>query len=1407
MKSPNSNLNPDHAALTLVQSLKINFLTNNPEDLPKKISDLNLTIDFNGNIISFARNVDQNAGQKFEFIQTEEDLDPINCKLHKINNVELRYAIFQNKSDQDIFDYVDSVLNEQARTIFNSNLSKKSSGRRYLVLEFHQDNFDYMTIKDLRRGANGRKSGKKFKMKYAPVSQKNQTKKQIAAGNNNNNNNEIPESTSIQNQNIPSSQNSRQVQQRDDDETSLPTGWKAGKDHSGRTIYWDTETKRSTLNRYDMIKMSMKRQQRKEKIIAESVSERQSYDYQPQDRRVSLADLDQNDEIKSIEQMSPRRSRAHENITAIPEESEDIAGPSTQGITITTEDKPYQATTTVVQKNKFQKTIISDETHQQLNTSLKDRVAKRSQTFSRKAVKSRNRKGTEETFRGSMKQLKNITDFQSMEHDSNYQTIGQCNDLANLLDRYKQRDKGLREIELEHHLSMSNLTSGSGEMADLDQDQNNICKSNPELATKLQNKVNTNTDSAVRLPSDDSDLSQALSDLQLNEQIEVDESEESSSHHTDSEILTGNQSDNQVKIPVNKQTSVDSTTNQNSKLPTKATKMSIKVNRVEKNDIAAHEKISQSNLSANKNKYGLRKTKSVTSLPISNKSHSLTDLSSHYSGFNIPMKQEELDLENEDIITVDMVQEKIFDFVSSYRYFEDLTNASEQLKAAYKSPVLKQIILETRSVSQKRMKEKIRAYEKANKEFTPTMNQQIKKLEENREFFFKYMNHADFLVFANLLRDLDREPKLPIGWSKTNQGQPPNQKIVYIDDNSKSTTFFNPNIYFTLEKFDMKKFKEMLEKHSSSKQSSGDMFKSSESNFNNNNYDLHDINSNTHHQTNDDNNDNDPFDNMSSAENSEQASPTNEPTNNHNNNNDETDINENNRDAYDLLTEEERIVLFFTHPNSLDIIRENYPNYDENNALKSIVETIRSHGLPAYRRIISSDSLSFQFSLMMSVLDEVIRNTDLFNYNQAVEANNSDPNSETVRTLARPINSTRRRTKETNSNELQNKQANFYKKLKELKYGQSKMKLCLQNVPRKHIANAVKGAIIKAKPVVLQRCKMQIQFEGEEGIDFSGPLREMFYLVSKETFDPYKELFEYASDNQYTVQVASQVTINGELTPKIKDWFKFSGRLIGLALLHRVLLDVYFSRIFYRALLQQSYKLDDMMSIDESSYKSFKWILDNDIDELDLGLDFTADTEILGGYTITKELKDGGSEIAVTESNKQEYVDLLVRWRADFGRREAMNEIIKGFNDVLPISLVSSFFSPAELELVLCGVAEIDVDDWRHNSEYRDGYGLESQTIKDFWSILKKDFSNEERVKLLQFVTGSSGLPYEGFKGLRGPNGIKLFCVQRWGNPKVDLPRSHTCFNRIDLPDYKNRTVLLKKLRFAIHETAGFNLE
>ena len=80
------------------------------------------------------------------------------------------------------------------------------------------------------------------------------------------------------------------------------------------------------------------------------------------------------------------------------------------------------------------------------------------------------------------------------------------------------------------------------------------------------------------------------------------------------------------------------------------------------------------------------------------------------------------------------------------------------------------------------------------------------------------------------------------------------------------------------------------------------------------------------------------------------------------------------------------------------------------------------------------------------------------------------------------------------------------------------------------------------------------------------------------------------------------------------------------------------------------------------------------------------------------------------------------------------------------------------------------------------------------------------KLQFLQFVTGTTQVPYEGFSGLRGPNGPKPFCIEQLGN-KTDLPRAHTCFNRIDLPNYMNLALMTKKINYAIRETAQFGLE
>ena len=117
---------------------------------------------------------------------------------------------------------------------------------------------------------------------------------------------------------------------------------------------------------------------------------------------------------------------------------------------------------------------------------------------------------------------------------------------------------------------------------------------------------------------------------------------------------------------------------------------------------------------------------------------------------------------------------------------------------------------------------------------------------------------------------------------------------------------------------------------------------------------------------------------------------------------------------------------------------------------------------------------------------------------------------------------------------------------------------------------------------------------------------------------------------------------------------------------------------------------------------------------------------------------------------------------------------------------------------------------FRFTRKYFSFLGLYSQSFERWVKVWKLNFSEiiilEEKLQFLQFVTGTTQVPYEGFSGLRGPNGPKPFCIEQLGN-KTDLPRAHTCFNRIDLPNYMNLALMTKKINFAIRETAQFGLE
>ncbi|XP_064884312.1 NEDD4-like E3 ubiquitin-protein ligase WWP2 isoform X1 [Columba livia] len=339
--------------------------------------------------------------------------------------------------------------------------------------------------------------------------------------------------------------------------------------------------------------------------------------------------------------------------------------------------------------------------------------------------------------------------------------------------------------------------------------------------------------------------------------------------------------------------------------------------------------------------------------------------------------------------------------------------------------------------------------------------------------------------------------------------------------------------------------------------------------------------------------------------------------------------------------------------------------------------------------------------------------------------------------------------------------------------------------------------IMNMKPYDLRR-RLYIIMRGEEGLDYGGIAREWFFLLSHEVLNPMYCLFEYAGKNNYCLQINPASSIN----PDHLTYFRFIGRFIAMALYHGKFIDTGFTLPFYKRMLNKRPTLKDLESIDPEFYNSIIWTKENSLEECGLELYFIQDMEILGKVT-THELKEGGESIRVTEENKEEYIMLLTDWRFTRGVEEQTKAFLDGFNEVVPLEWLR-YFDEKELELMLCGMQEIDMNDWQKNTIYRH-YTKNSKQIQWFWQVVK-EMDNEKRIRLLQFVTGTCRLPVGGFAELIGSNGPQKFCIDKVGK-ETWLPRSHTCFNRLDLPPYKSYEQLKEKLLYAIEETEGFGQE
>ncbi|KAK2997158.1 hypothetical protein RJ639_026620 [Escallonia herrerae] len=354
-------------------------------------------------------------------------------------------------------------------------------------------------------------------------------------------------------------------------------------------------------------------------------------------------------------------------------------------------------------------------------------------------------------------------------------------------------------------------------------------------------------------------------------------------------------------------------------------------------------------------------------------------------------------------------------------------------------------------------------------------------------------------------------------------------------------------------------------------------------------------------------------------------------------------------------------------------------------------------------------------------------------------------------------------------------------------------------IDRSHLLAESFEYISHADPEVL-RSGLFLEFKNEEATG-PGVLREWFFLVCQAIFNPQNALFVACPNDRrrFFPNPASKVD------PLHLEYFRFSGRVIALALMHKIQVGIVFDRVFFLQLAGMDVSLEDIRDADPYLYSSCKQILDMDSETVDqdaLGLTFVREVEELGSRNVV-ELRPNGRSVAVNSNNRKEYVDLLIQHRFVTSIGEQVAHFAQGFTDIISSSrLHKLFFQSLELEdldwMLYGSESAISVEDWKAHTDYN-GFKESDPQILWFWKIVE-GMSAEQRKVLLFFWTSVKYLPVEGFGGL-----ASRLHIYKTTESYDRLPSSHTCFYRLCFPPYQSITVMTDRLRFITQEHVGYS--
>ncbi|KAJ1212717.1 hypothetical protein NDU88_000367 [Pleurodeles waltl] len=265
--------------------------------------------------------------------------------------------------------------------------------------------------------------------------------------------------------------------------------------------------------------------------------------------------------------------------------------------------------------------------------------------------------------------------------------------------------------------------------------------------------------------------------------------------------------------------------------------------------------------------------------------------------------------------------------------------------------------------------------------------------------------------------------------------------------------------------------------------------------------------------------------------------------------------------------------------------------------------------------------------------------------------------------------------------------------------------------------------------------------------------------------------------------------------------FRFLGILMGVAMRTKKPLELYLAPWVWKQLCNIPLTSQDLEEVDLLYYRCLQGILhldDSEITEENFTVMIPLDAFVgpsANGKMVP--IVPGGQNRPVTFSNRKDYVEKSIEYRLH-EMDQQVAAVREGMSAIIPVPLLS-LLTGQRLEELVCGVPEVSVKMLRKMIRYRDACEG-TELVRWFWQTLE-EFTNEERVSFLRFVSGRSRLPANTADVTQK---FQVICMDR---PLNSLPTSQTCFLQLRLPPYTSQAVMAEKLRYAINNCRAIDMD